>query len=156
MAKSKYNFPVGFHFKVEFQGIETKQNDHQFQSVSGLSIDLETEEIAEGGENRFKHKIPVRTKFPNLVLKRGMLLDSGVIKWCKNALENFVFEPIDITVSLLEKSSGESSESDSVPLQSWNIVHAYPVKWNVSDLNAEENKYVIETLEISYNYFTTL
>ena len=69
MAQSKYNFPVGFHFKVEFTGIETTQNDHQFQSVSGLSIDLETEEIAEGGENRFKHKIPVRTKFPNLVLK---------------------------------------------------------------------------------------
>ncbi|NQY01119.1 MAG: phage tail protein, partial [Flavobacteriaceae bacterium] len=82
MAQSKYNFQVGFHFKVEFTGIETTQNDHQFQSVSGLSIDLETEEIAERGENRFKHKIPVRTKFPNLVLKRGLLMDSGVIDWC--------------------------------------------------------------------------
>jgi phage tail-like protein len=156
MAESKYNFPVGFHFKVEFLGLKAKKDDHQFQSVSGLSIDLETEEIAEGGENRFKHKIPVKTKFPNLVLKRGMLLDSAVIDWCKKALENFEFEPIDITVSLLEKSSGGSTESDSVPIQSWNIVHAYPVKWTVSDFNAEENKYVIETLEISYNYFTTL
>ena len=156
MSQSKYKFPVGFHFKVEFHGVEMKQDDHQFQSVSGLSIDLETEEIAEGGENRFKHKIPVRTKFPNLVLKRGMLTDSGVITWCRNALENFVFEPIDITVSLLQKNSDESSESDSVPLQSWSFVHAYPVKWNVSDLNAEDNKYVIETLELAYNYFTTL
>ncbi len=153
---AEYIPPVGFHFKVEFSGIGTTKNDHQFQSVSGLSIDLETEEIAEGGVNAFKHKIPVRTKFPNLVLKRGMLLDSGVIDWCKEALENFTFEPIDITVSLLVKDGEESAQSDAVPLQTWNIVHAYPVKWNVGDFNAEENKLVIETLEISYNYFTTL
>ena len=82
-------------------------------------------------------------------------MDSGVIDWCLDALENFIFEPIDITVSLLEKDASGSSESDAIPLQSWNIVHAYPVKWNVSDFNAEDNKYVIETLEISYNYFTT-
>ena len=149
---AEYTPPVGFHFKVEFSGIETKKNDHQFQSVSGLSIDLETEEIAEGGENRFKHKIPVRTKFSNLVLKRGMLLDSGVIGWCRDALEDFTFTPIDITVSLLIKDG----ENNATPLQTWNIVHAYPVKWNVGDFNAEENKLVIETLEISYNYFKIL
>ncbi|MEZ4858757.1 MAG: phage tail protein [Flavobacteriaceae bacterium] len=34
------------------------------------------------------------------------------------------------------------------------MVHAYPVKWNVSDLNAEENKIAIETIELAYNYFT--
>ncbi|MFD0861707.1 phage tail protein [Sungkyunkwania multivorans] len=143
-----YYPPVGFHFKVEFtrlDGIELKSNDHQFQSVSGLSVDLETEEIAEGGENRFKHKIPVRTKYPNLVLKRGLLKDSGLITWCKNALENYEIVPADLSVSLLD----EKHE----PLFSWNVVHAYPVKWNVSDLNAEENKIVIESLELTYNYF---
>ena len=143
-----YSPPIGFHFMVEFPGISTTQNDHQFQSVSGLSVDLETEEIAEGGENRFKHKIPVRTKYPHLVLKRGLLVDSGVIEWCRKALEDFQLEPIDLTVKLLD----EKHE----PLVSWNIVHAYPVKWNVSDLNAEENKIVIETLELSYNYFKVL
>ena len=84
-----YYPPVGFHFKVDFKNLSTKDKDISFQSVSGLTVDLETEEIAEGGENRFKHKIPVRSKFPNLVLKRGMLMDSEVIKWCKKALENF-------------------------------------------------------------------
>jgi phage tail-like protein len=147
---AEYNPPVGFHFKVEFTGLDSKKNDHQFQSVSGLSIDLETEEIAEGGENRFKHKIPVKTKFPNLVLKRGMLLDSVVIDWCRDALEDFIFDPVDITVSLLVKDGKDTSK----PLQTWNVVRAYPVKWNISDFNAEDNKLVIETLEFSYNYFT--
>ncbi|WP_109302610.1 phage tail protein [Aquimarina sp. AU474] len=143
-----YYPPVGFHFKVEFQDIENRTNDHQFQSVSGLSVDLETEEIAEGGENRFKHKIPVRTKYPNLVLKRGLLIDSGLIDWCKKAIEDFEIEPINLTIKLLN----EKHE----PLLTWNVVHAYPVKWTVEDFNAEENKLSIESLELSYNYFKTI
>lgn len=142
---ARYYPPVGFHFSVEFPKGKSNANDNTFQSVSGLSVDLETEEIAEGGENRFKHKIPVRSKFPNLVLKRGILVDSEVIKWCKKALENFEIEPVDITVKLLD----ENHE----PLQTWNIVHAYPVKWNVADFSAEESKLVIETLELTYHYF---
>lgn len=145
---ASYYPPVGFHFKVEFQDIENKVNDHQFQSVSGLSVDLETEEIAEGGENRFKHKIPVRTKYPNLVLKRGLLVDSGLIEWCKKAIEDFEITPVNLTVKLLN----EKHE----PLLTWDVVHAYPVKWTVDDLNAEENKLAIESLELAYNYFKTL
>ncbi len=138
--------PVGFHFKVEFNGISTKDSDIQFQSVSGLSVDIETEEFSEGGENRFKHKFPVRTKFPNLVLKRGMVTDSKLIEWCRDAIESFQFEPLDLTVKLLNEAHD--------PLVTWNVVHAYPVKWSVADLNAEENSVLIETVELSYNYFT--
>ncbi|RZS92514.1 phage tail protein [Aquimarina brevivitae] len=143
-----YYPPVGFHFSVEFTGLSPSESDHQFQSVSGLSVDIETEEIAEGGENRFKHKIPVRTKFPNLVLKRGLLVDSKVIDWCKDAVENFNFKPIDLMVKLLD----EKHE----PLLSWNVVHAYPVKWSVADFSAEESKVVIETIELVYNYYNTI
>ncbi len=147
---ASYYPPVGFHFKVEFQDLENKIqiNDYQFQSVSGLSVDLETEEFAEGGENRFKHKIPVRTKYPNLVLKRGLLIDSDLIKWCRDAIENFEIKPINLTVMLLN----EKHEA----LLTWSVTHAYPVKWVVEDFNAEENKLVIESLELTYNYFETL
>ena len=143
-----YYPPVGFHFSVEFTGLSTGEKDHQFQSVSGLTVDIETEEITEGGENRFKHKIPVRTKYPNLVLKRGLLVDSKVVDWCKDAVEDFNFKPIDLIVKLLN----EKHE----PLLSWNIVHAYPIKWSIADFNAEESKVVIETIELVYNYYNTI
>ncbi|WP_109851192.1 phage tail protein [Aquimarina sp. AU58] len=143
-----YYPPVGFHFSVEFTGLSTSEADHQFQSIAGLSVDVETEDVTEGGENRFKHKIPVRTKYPNLVLKRGLLVDSKVIDWCKDAVENFEFEPIDLIVKLLN----EKHE----PLVSWNIVHAYPIKWSISDFNAQESKVVIETIELVYNYYNTI
>jgi phage tail-like protein len=145
---ANYYPPVGFHFLVEFQGLGTEQKDHQFQSVSGLSVDIETEEIAEGGENRFKHKLPVKTKYPNLVLKRGVLIDSKVIDWCKDAIENFQFKPVNLTVKLLNEQHQ--------PLVSWNVVHAYPIKWSVEDFNAQESKLVVESFELTYNYFTTI
>ena len=137
--------PVGYHFKVEFSGFP---GEYQFQSVAGLNVEVETEQIAEGGENRFKHEVPVRSKFPNLVLKRGLNVDSELIKWCRKALEDFEFEPTDLVVKLLN----EKHE----PLLSWNIVHAWPVKWNITDLNAEESKIAVETLELSYNYFKVI
>jgi len=143
---STYYPPVSFHFKVEFDGIESQETDIQFQSVSGLSVDIETEEFAEGGENRFKHKFPVRTKFPNLILKRGMVTNSKLIDWCRDAIESFQFKPINLTVKLLNEVHK--------PLVTWNVVHAYPVKWAVDDFNAEENKISIETIELAYNYFT--
>ena len=139
---ANYYPPLGFHFKVEFANID---GEFEFQSVSGLSVELETEELCEGGENRFKHKLPVRTKYPNLVLKRGVKINSELINWCRDAVENFYIEPTDITISLLN----ENHE----PLTTWNIVHAWPVKWAMSDFNAEESKIVIETIELTYNYF---
>lgn len=142
---SVYYPPLGFHFLVEFGN---QSNEYQFQSVSGLSVELDSEEIAEGGENRFKHSVPGRPKYPNLVLKRGLNVDSALIDWCKNAIENFTFSPKDVIIKLLNK------END--PLVTWNIVNAYPVKWSVSDFNAEESKLVIETIELKYSYFNTL
>lgn len=145
---ANYYPPVGFHFLVEFEGLGSQEKDHQFQSVSGLSVDIETEEMAEGGENRFKHKLPVKTKYPNLTLKRGMLIDSAVIDWCRDAIENFSFKPVNLTIKLLNE--------EHTPLISWNVVHAYPVKWAVEDFNAEESKLVVENFELTYNYFTLL
>ena len=142
---SNYYPPVGFHFLVEFAN---HGDECQFQSVSGLSVDLETEEIKEGGENRFTHKLPVRAQYPNLILKRGLLVNSGLLNWCSDAIENFKIEPTNVIIKLLN----EKSE----PLMSWNVVQAWPVKWAISDFNAEENRLVIETLELTYSYFKTL
>jgi phage tail-like protein len=140
-----YYPPWGFYFKVVFN-ISSDKNDVRFQSVSGLSVEYDFESYKEGGENRFEHKLPVRTKYADLVLKRGMLLDSSVIKWFLDAFNNRIFKPATITVNLMN----EKSE----PLRSWNVVDAIPKKWLVSDLNATENGIVVETMELAYRYFT--
>jgi phage tail-like protein len=143
-----YYPPWGFYYKVEFleSSISGNKNDVRFQSVSGLSVEYDTEEFKEGGENRFTHKLPVRTKYADLVLKRGMLSDSDVTKWLLKAFRDREFTPSDLNVILMNER-GE-------PLRTWKVAHAVPKKWLVSDLNANENSIVIETIELSYQYFT--
>jgi len=142
---SNYYPPLGFHFLVEFGN---QKDEYQFQSVSGLSYNLGTEDITEGGENRFVHKLPQRPRYPNLVLKRGLLVDSELIDWCRSSVEDFSYSPTDIIIKLLNE--------EHEPLITWNVIHAYPVKWAVAEFNAEESKIVIETLELTYNYFKIL
>jgi phage tail-like protein len=42
----------------------------------------------------------------------------------------------------------------SEPLRTWKVAHAIPKKWMVTDFNANDNTVVIETMELSYRYFT--
>lgn len=138
--------PVGFHFKVEFQGLDKEDADIRFQSVSGLSVDIQTESVKGGGEHRFEYVLPVRTKYNNLVLKRGLVLNSKLKDWCLDTFENLIIYPKDVLVHLLDK--------DHQSLMTWNIVQAWPKKWLVSDFGAEKSEIVIETLELQYQYFT--
>ena len=89
--------------------------------MSGLSRRVRHESFKEGGENRFEHKLPVRTKYADLVLKRGMLTDSAVINWFLDAFRDREFKPADVNVILMN----EKSE----PLRTWNVAHAVPKKW---------------------------
>lgn len=139
-----YYPPVGFHFKVEFINIGN-DNDSRFQSVSGLNMEFDVETVREGGENRFEHKLPTRAKYPDLSLKRGLLLNSDVINWLKDALQNRDIQPTSVRISLLN--------DQHEPLMTWKVHNAWPRKWSVSDLNAGENALVVESLEISYSYF---
>ena len=96
---------VNFHFKVDFNFDAQDKTDIRFQSVTGLDSTLDTEQIKEGGENRFEHVLPVRRKYGPLTLKRGLLKpsDSKLTKWLKQAFDDEVVTPLPtVTISLLD------------------------------------------------------
>lgn len=135
--------PVVFHFKVEF-GANSADKDNRFQEVTGLSAEVTVEELKEGGENRFVHRLPNGAKYGNLVLKRGYIEDSEVSKWCRKAIEDFSFAPKDVVVTLLNE--------EHEPLANWQFLKAWPVKWSISDFKAQENALVVESLELAYSH----
>jgi phage tail-like protein len=143
---ANYYPPVGFHFKVEFQGLD-KQVDHdvRFTDVGGLSLELATEEVAEGGQNRFLQKYPVRAKHPELVLKRGLLTDSGIIDWVRACIEDFDITPKNLDIKLLNDKHE--------PLMTWHVINAWPTRWNINDLSASSNSVVVENLHLFYQQF---
>jgi phage tail-like protein len=138
------DFPVVFHFKVAF-GRSQDEDDGRFQEVTGISAEVLVEEYREGGLNQFSYRLPTGVKFNNLVLKRGYLASTKVAEWCRKAVEDFSFDPDDVSVTLLDERHQA--------LVQWNFVGAYPVKWALSDLKAQENAIAIESLELAYKGF---
>ena len=136
--------PVSFHFLVSFVDFKFGA-DVRFQSVSGLEVSMETETYREGGENRFEHVLPVRAKYSNLTLKRGLFVSSQLIDWCMDTFNNVEIKPVTLIISLLNE--------EHLPLMTWNVVNAFPIKWSVSELNAEQSQIAIESLELKYQYF---
>lgn len=151
----KYYPPVGFYFRVDIADPASialslaSDVDNAFQEVSGLSVEYETESVSEGGENRFAHKLPVKTKYPNLVLKRGLVTTvSAFTIWGLKTMHDNLSLSVStrhISVMLLN--------SEGFPSMAWMFVNAWPVKVQVSDLQSMENKLAIETMEFSYQYF---
>jgi phage tail-like protein len=142
-----YYPPVGFHFKVEVIDLpEAMDDDVRFSEVGGLAVEFASEEVPEGGENRFVQKYPTRVKYPELVLKRGLLKGSGIRKWIQACILDQNITTHNIDVKLLNQNHE--------PLLTWHLANAYPTKWAPSDLNATANSVVVETMQVFYQYFT--
>ncbi|MEO5889180.1 MAG: phage tail protein [Ferruginibacter sp.] len=140
-----YNAPVSFHFRVKIYGYDSDSNDLRFQDVGGLTAEINIEELVSGGENTVSYRLPTRVKYGNLVLKRGMLKDSKLIEWFRNAIEEFEFAPANVEVSLLNENNQAVTH--------WIFTQAYPVKWVIADFSATGNTLVVETIELAYQYF---
>lgn len=142
---ANYYPPVGFHFRVNIEGLTSDTRDISFQEVSGINAKVGEFTYNEGGENRFVHRLPDRVTYEKLTLKRGMLIGSELIGWFRDAVESFKFDPRNVLVTLLNR--------EHEPLESWSFVKAYPVKWSIGSFNAEQNEVVVETIELSFQYF---
>ncbi|MEM6770800.1 MAG: phage tail protein, partial [Bacteroidota bacterium] len=139
--------PVGFYYAVYILGKNNRpfpEAEASFQEVSGITAKLETEEIKEGGQNRFTHHVPGRAKYDNLVLRRGLMVRSSALgEWCLSIFKqnlNKQIEPKTIRVALLDANT----DGDGA-IMSWVFTNAYPIKWEVSSLDAQKSEIVVES-----------
>ena len=148
MADTIYYPPVGFYFRLAVNG-QASASDAGFQEVSGISAELNIEEIAEGGENRFKHRVPDRAKYANLVVKRGLVVkNSALAQWCLSTItSDFSSQVSTKTVSVI------LMDPDGKNLMAWDFINAWPVKWSVSDFKSTDDSVVVESIEFAFSYF---
>lgn len=149
----QYYPPAAFYFSVAVlpspaSAPPRTSADASFQEVSGVKAEFAVEEVVEGGENRFAHRLPQRSKYPNLVLKRGIVTKGSFLAdWVAKTLGSAMSTPIvtqNLQVSLLNEKGG--------PITAWRFVNAYPIRWEIAALNSQDNKVLVETLEFSYNF----
>lgn len=131
-----------FRFWVEIEGLFVGG----FSEVSGLQAETEYEQYAEGGVNDYIHHFPKRTKYPPLVLKRGMTYSSDLWDWYEKTI-NGKIQRKSGTVILLDANGFEEC--------SWNFFESYPVKWKGPDLNAMRGEVAVESIELVHNGLKT-
>jgi phage tail-like protein len=133
--------PLAFVFRAGLE--DGKPGDLHFQEVSGLSVSLGTDDLQEGG-NEIVYKLPTRIQYENLILKRGIIPDkSEIAKWCRDTLDKGLSQKIQLKNIKIELLSPINMK----PIMKWAIEGAYPIKWEVSSLNAQESAIVFETME---------
>jgi phage tail-like protein len=147
--------PVGFSFLVIFYGIGNvpipNGLDIRFQKVSGLSTSFENEqeEVQKGSINQIQSTLPGRRNYPKLILERALIIGvSPLAIELQNAVAYQTLKKHDLQVFLLNQML--------VPIGSWFFSCAYPVSWSISDLDANQNQVLIETLEMKYQHFRTV
>jgi phage tail-like protein len=129
--------PVG---ELRFQVLIDDAVIGAFAECSGLSVEYEIFEYAEGGEQRFVHKFRGGLKYPNLVLKRGVTYEDALVKWFFDRSERE--QRGNVTLSLL----GDDGEE----VRSWSFASAFPVKWSGPSFSAKSTNVATETLEIAH------
>lgn len=127
-----------YHFYVEIDGIETAR----FQKCVGLEAETSVFEIEEGGYGI--RKFPGRTRFPNIILEKGITENNELFKWYKaTVLEGRTTERKNGSV-VLKNLNGEE-------IKRWNFFRALPCRWTGPRLNANRSgEYVVERIEIAH------
>ena len=142
---------TGFYFKVEVAGI-TDTSDNSFKEVSGLSLELGSEKVTEGGVNNFIWELPTQVNSSNLVLKRGACSKgSGLITWVEDSINSDYSTALTLK-NIVVKLFNETGD----PLITWTFNDARPVKYQVSDFDSMKNEVLIETMEFNYTFYKRL
>jgi phage tail-like protein len=141
---------IGMRFAVLFMtgGVVPNPLDLRFSKVSGLSMTVETESLAEGGQNLYTQQLPRSVSHGNLVLERGMVVGSPLNIEFNASLSTFKFITSNVLVTLLSE--------DGLPMAAWLFMKAWPVKWSTSDLDATTPGLVIDTMELAYGRMQVL
>ena len=147
---SLLGMPLSHRFGVFFfiAGVIPNPLDIRFQRVSGLSTRVETEPMNNGGKNLITKRLPKRLAYDNLVLERGFVVGSPLNLQLNDVMNEFKFFSSVVLVTLFNE--------DAVPISAWMFKEAFPVRWATADLNAQEDRILIDTLELSFTRMLTV
>ena len=134
-------------FLFEVDGVEIGR----FMGISGLEVSVGVEEIQEGGENNYVHKLPGRMSWPNITLKRGITQSDALLAWLnKSSGEQFSASGNKLTRSTAAITlMGPAGQR----LRSWEFDGAFPVKWKGPDFDVASSDMALEELEITHHGF---
>lgn len=129
-----------YMYLVEIDGVPLAG----FTECSGFSARREVIEHPEGGINHYVHKLPGRTTYSNITLRRGITFSIDLWDWYAEGLKDGDVDHRDMTIIQI-------SSYLHLPARWYNIRRAFPVSWTGSDMRADSNQFAVESLELTFD-----
>ena len=129
---------VNFNFLVELEGII----EASFRECSGLEATTEVIDHRQGGDNTTVYKLPGKTTYGDITLKRGLTDSAELWNWRRLVIEGKV-----------QRKNGSVVVYDLANRREvlrWNFVNAWPTKWQGPELNALGNEVAVESLVLAH------
>lgn len=128
-----------FNFRVEIEGIQAGA----FRACSGLKVETEIFEYAEGGDNGQVHKLIGQTKVGNITLRKGFVNNDALWKWREEITKaSGAIKRRNLSIILCDDAGSEVTR--------WNCFDAWPVRWEGPEFDGQQQSTAaVEVLEIA-------
>ncbi len=134
---------VGSRFAVEIDSIVVAS----FKECSGLNGEIQVETYREGGLNDYEHKLPGLAKYGNLTLKSGVASAMDFWKWFyKTTMGTIERKQVSVILFNHDRDDGKLGEGIR-----WNLLDAFPVRWEGPNFDAADNNVVMQSLELAHH-----
>jgi len=137
MAVQRNDPYVAFNYLIEIGGIRVGG----FNEVSGLDAEIEPVNYRNGDEDFVERKLPGIKKFPNIVLKRGIIGDLDGFRWFQLG----ALGTVDRREGAVILRDEERSE-----VMRWKFVRGWACKYTGPSLKADSSAVAIESIEICH------
>ena len=127
-------------FKVEIEGVEAGG----FRKCSGMRTETEVFEYQEGGDNETVRKLLGPTKSSNIVLTKGWINEDALFTWRASIASSG-----DAAITRKSGSIICIAEDGKTELKRWNFQKAWPVRWELGELDSTTSAAFCEMLEIA-------
>lgn len=142
-----------FNFRVTLNGSGGNPpalGEIGFQECTGLDVEMDVQELIEGGRNDGVVRLAGRGKYSNIVLKRGMVIaDGGKVNsqlwgWMQNTLTGI--KPVARYDGVIQVYSPDRTQV----VATWTFDRGLPAKIAGPQLNAKTGEIAIEELTIAH------
>lgn len=134
-------------FLFEVDGVEIGV----FSAIRGLAVYARTEDLREGGQNEFTHRLPGRLEWPNIVFTHGITESDALFEWMnKTSGQGFAANG-----NKLQRSTGAITvvASNGKRLRAWSLNGVIPVRWSGPQFDSGSSATLSEELEIAHHGF---
>ncbi len=110
------------------------------------NLSVKTEDVNEGGQNSYIHKLPVSVDVGTFTLKRGLTRDLFFLKWYTQVMTGNIREATRQVAVLL-------INPDGIVITTWSFANAYPIKWRGPSMKSGESAIAVEEIEFAHHGF---